>query len=153
MLLVLEKALESPLECKEIKPVNHKGNQSWIFIGKTDAEAEAPKLWSTDAKNWLIGKDSDGGKDWKQEKGVTEDEMVGRHHQLNGHEFEPAPGVGNGQGGLACCSSWGFKESDTTEWLNWTELRSIQFIFSFVDCAFGVIAKKPLSNPRPQDSF
>ena len=98
-----------------------KGNQSWIFIGKTDAEAETPILWPPDVKNWLIGKDLDTGKDWRQkEKGTTEDEMVRWHPQLNGHEFEQAPGVGNGQGGLVCCSPWGRKQLDTTERLNWT---------------------------------
>ena len=121
--VVLEKTLESPLDCKEIKPVNPKGNQSWVFIGRTDAEAETPILWPPDAKNWLIGKDPDDGKDWRQEKkGMKEDEMVGWHYQLNGHEFEQAPGAGDGQGSLVCCSPWGLKESDTTEQLNWTEL-------------------------------
>ena len=120
--VVLEKTLEGPLDCKEIKPVNSKGNQSWIFIGRTDAEAKAPILWPPDAKSWLIGKDPDAGKDWRQEeKGTTEDEVVGWHHRLNGHEFEQVPGVGDGQGSLACCSPWGCKESDMTEWLNWTE--------------------------------
>ena len=119
--VVLEKTLERPLDCKEIQSVHPKGNQPRIFIGRTDAEAETPILWPTDAKNWLIGKDSDTGKDWRwEEKGTTEDEMVGWHHQLDGHEFEQAPGVGDGQGGLACCSPWGCKKSDTTEWLNWT---------------------------------
>ena len=103
------------------KPVNPKGNQSWIFIGRTDAKTEAPILCPPDEKNWLIGKDPDPGKDWRQEeKGTIEDEMVGWHHWLNGHEFEQAPGVGDGQGSLACCSPWGHKESDMTEWLNWT---------------------------------
>ena len=120
--LMLEKTLESPLDCKKIQPVHPKGNQSWIFIGRTDAEAEIPVLWPLDAKNWLIGKDPDAGKDWRwEEKGMTEDKMVGWHHRLDGHKFEEAPGVGDGQGGLACCSPWGLKESDTTEWLNWTE--------------------------------
>ena len=97
-------------------------SQSWIFIGGTDAEAEIPILWPPDVKNWLIWKDPDAGKDWRQEKkGMTEDEMVGWHHQLDGHEFEQAPGVGDGQGSLACCSPWACKESDLTEWLNWTE--------------------------------
>ena len=122
--VVLEKTLESPLDCKEIQPVNPKGNQSWIFTGRTDAEAETPVLWPPDSKNWLIWKDLDTGKDWRQEeKGMTEDEMVRWHHRLSGHEFEQALGVGEGQGGLACCSPWGRKESDTTEQLNWTELR------------------------------
>ena len=120
---VLEKTLESPLDCKEIQPVNPKGNQSWIFIGRTDVEAEAPILWLPDAKNWLIGKDPDAGKDWRrEEKGMTEDETVGWHHQLDGHEFEQALGVGDGQRSLACCSPWDHKESDMTELLKWTEL-------------------------------
>ena len=120
--LVLEKTLESPLDCREIKPINLKGDQSWIFIGRADAEAETPILWPRDAKNWLIGKDSNAGKDWRlEEKGITEDEMAGWHHWLNRHESEQALGVGDGQGSLACCSPWGHKESDTTEWLNWTE--------------------------------
>ena len=120
--MVLEKTLGSPLDCKEIKAFNSKGNQSWILIGRTDAEAETPILWSPDVKNWLIGKDPDAGKNWRQEeKSMTEDEMVGCHHQLNGHEFEETPGVGDGQGGLVCCSPWGCKELDTTERLNWTE--------------------------------
>ena len=116
--VLLEKTLESPLDCKKIKPVNPKGNQSWIFNGRTGAEA--PILWPPVAKNWLIGKDPDAGKDWRQEKkGTTEDEMVGWHHWLNGHEFEQALGVGDGEGSLVCCSPWGPKESDTTEQLNW----------------------------------
>ena len=117
--MVLEKTLESPLDSKEIKPVRSKGNQSWVFIGRTDTEAEAPVLWPPHAKSRLTGKDPDAGRDWGQEeKGMTEDEMVGLHHQLDGHEFEQAPGVGDGQGNLACCDSWGRKESDTTERLN-----------------------------------
>ena len=120
--VVLEKTLESPLDCKEIQPVHLKGDQSWIFIGRTD-EAETPILWPPDAKNWLIWKDPDAGKDWRwEEKGMTEDETVGWHHRLNGDEFEQALGVGVGQGGLACCRPWGHKESNTTEQLNWTEL-------------------------------
>ena len=118
--VVLEKTLEGLLDSKEIKPVHPKLNQSWIFIGRTDAEAETPILWPHDAKNWLIRKDPDAGEDWRQEeKLMTEDEMVGWHHWLNGHEFEQTLGVGDGQGNLACCSPWGHKESDTTEWLNW----------------------------------
>ena len=117
------KTLESPLDCKEIRPVYPKGNQSWMFIGRTDAEAETPIFWPPDANSWLIWKEPDAGKDWGQEeKGMAEDEMVGWHHQLNGHGFGRTLRVGNGQGGLACCSSWGRKESDMTEWLNWTEL-------------------------------
>ena len=103
--VVLEKTLESPLDSKEIKPVHPKGNQSWIFIGRTDAEAETPVLWPPDVKSWLTGKDPDAGKDWRQEeKGMTEDEMVGWHHWLDGLEFEQALGVGDGQRGLVCCS-------------------------------------------------
>ena len=121
--VVLEKTLESPLDCKEILPVHPKGDQAWVFIGRTDVEAETPILWPPDMKSWLIGKDFDAGKDWGQEeKGTTEDEMVGWHHQLNGRGFGWTPEVGDGQGGLACCSSWGCKESDMTERLNWTEL-------------------------------
>ena len=101
--VVLEKTLESPLDCKEIKPVNSKGNQSWILFGRTDAKTEAPIPWPPDAKRWLTGKDPDAGKDWGQEKGATEDKMVGWHHQLNGHEFEQAPGDREGQGSLECC--------------------------------------------------
>ena len=120
---VLEKTLESFLDFKEIQPVNPKGNQSCIFMGRTDAETETPVLWPPDEKNWLTWKETDAGKDWRQEeKGMTEDEMVGWHHWLIGHEFEQAPGVGDGQGGLACCSPWGHKELDITEQLNWTEL-------------------------------
>ena len=122
--VVLEKTLQSPLDCKKIQPVHPKGNQSWILIGRTDAEPETPILWPPDAKNWLTGKDPDAGKDWGQEKGKTEDEMVGWHHWLNGHGFGWTPGVGDGQGSLACCSPWGRKELDTTERLNWTEAAS-----------------------------
>ena len=118
--VVLEKTLESLLDCKEVKPFNSKRNQSWIFIERTDAEPEAPILWPHDEKSWLIGKDPDSGKDWRQvEKGMTEDEMVGWHHRLDGQEFEQAPGVGDGQGRLAFCNPWGIKELDTTEQLNW----------------------------------
>ena len=116
--VVLEKTLESPLDCKEIQLVHPKGDQSWVFIGRTDVEAEAPVLWPPDAKSWLIWKDPDAGKDWRQEKGTRKDAMVGWHHWLNGHEFEYTLGVGNGQGRLACCNPWGRKESDTTERLN-----------------------------------
>ena len=118
--VVLEKTLESPLDCKKIQPAHPKGDQSWVFTGRTDVEAETPILWPRDVKRWLIGKEPDAGKDWGQEeKGMTEDEMVGWHHQLDGHGFGWTPGVGDGQGSLACCGSWGCKESDTTEWLNW----------------------------------
>ena len=120
--IVLEKTLESRLYCKEIQPVHPKGNQSWIFIGRTD---EASVLWPPDAKNWLIGKDPHAGKDWRQEeKGMTEDEMVGWHHQLNGHEFEWTPRVGDVQGSLACCSPWGCRVGH-----NWaTELNRTELI-------------------------
>ena len=121
--VVLEKALESPLDCKENQPVHPKGNQPWIFVGRTDAEAEAPTPWLPDVKNWLIGQNPDAGKDWKWgEKRTTEDEMIGWHHWLNGHEFEQALGVGDGQRSLVCFSPWDCKELETTEWLNWTEL-------------------------------
>ena len=121
--VVLDKTLESPLDCKEIQPANPKENQSWIFIGRTDAEPEDPILWPTDVKNWLIRKDPVALKDWRQEeKRTIEDEMVGWHHQLDGHEFEQASGVGEGQEGLAWYSPWVCKESDKTERLNWTEL-------------------------------
>ena len=119
--LVLEKNLESPLDCRGFKPVNPKGNLSWMFTGRTDVDAETPALWPPDAKNWLTRKDSDTGKDWRQEeKGTAEDEMVGLHHWLDGHEFEQALGVGDEQGSLACCSPWGHKLFDMTERLNWT---------------------------------
>ena len=122
--VVLEKTLKSPLDCKEIQPVHPKGDQSWVFIGRTDAKAETPILWPPHAESWLIGKDSDAGRDWGQEeKGTTEDEMAGWHHQLDGSEFEWTLEVVDGQGGLACCDSWGREESDTTERLNWTELK------------------------------
>ena len=124
--VALEKTLESPLDCKEIQPVHPKGDQSWVFIGRTDVEAETPVLWPPHVKSWLIGKDPDAGRDWGQEeKRTTEDEMAGWHHRLDGHEFEQTPGVCDGQGGLACCDSWSCKELDTTEQLNWTELNWI----------------------------
>ena len=117
-IVVLEKALESPLEFKEIKPVNPKGNQSWIFIGRIDAEADTPILWLLDAKSRLIGKDPDAEEDWGEEKGVTEDEMVVWHQWLNGHEFDQTQEDSEGQGSLACCSSWGEKKWDMAYWLN-----------------------------------
>ena len=117
---MLEKTLKSPLDCKKIKPIHPKGNQSWICIGRADAETETSILWPLDAKNWLIGKDPNAGKDWGQEeKGTTEGEMVGWHHWLDGYEFEQALGVGDGPGSLACCSPWSRKELDITEQLNW----------------------------------
>ena len=119
--VVLEKTLESPLDCKEIQPVHPKGDQSRVFIGRTDVKAETPILWPPYAKSWLIRKDPDAGKDWGQEeKRATEDEMVGWPHQLNGHGFGWTLEVGDGQGGLVCCGSWGRKKSNTTEWLKWT---------------------------------
>ena len=125
--VVLEKTLESPLDCKEIQPVHSEGDQLWDFFGRNDAKAETPVLWPRHVKSWLIGKDPDAGRDWGQEeKGTTEDEMAGCHHWLDGRESEWTPGVGDGQGGLACCDSWCCKESDTTEWLNWTELMVAQ---------------------------
>ena len=120
--VVLEKTLESPLDGKEIKPVNFRGNQSWIFTGSTDDEAEAPILWPPDVMNWLLRNDPDAGKDWRQEeKGMAEDEMVGWQSQLDGHDFEQALGDGDGQGSLVCCRPWSHKEPDMTEQLNWTE--------------------------------
>ena len=117
--------LSDSLDSKEIKPVHPQWNQPWILIGRTIAEAEAPILWPPDAKNLLIGKDSGAGKDWRQEeKGMTEDEMVGWHHQLNVHEFDQTPGDGEGQGSLACCSPWDHKESDMTEQLNNTSVQT-----------------------------
>ena len=119
--VVLEKTFQSPLDSKEIQPVHSKGDQTWVFLGRTGVEAETPILWLPDAKSWVIWKDPDAGRDWGQEeKGMTEDEMAGWHHRLDGHEFGWTLGVGDGQGGLACCDSWGHKESDPTE-LNWTE--------------------------------
>ena len=127
--VVLEKTLESPLDCKKIQPVHSKGDQSWVFFGRTDAKAETPEPWPPHAKSWLIGKDSDAGRDWEQEeKGRTEVEMARWHHRLDEHEFEWTPGV-DGQGGLECCNSWGHKESDTTERLNWTELSCLETRF------------------------
>ena len=134
--MVLEKTLESPLDCREIQPVHPKGDQSWVFFGRTDAEAETPVLQPPHAKSWLIGKDSDAGRDWGQEeKGTTEDEMAGWHHQLDGHEFEWTPGVGDGQGGLACCDSWGHRvghdwAAELNYWLLWLKLLSSAALIS-----------------------
>ena len=125
--MVLKKTLESPLDCKEIKSVHPKGNQAWIFFGRTDVET--PILWPPDVKSWLIGKDPDAGKDWgHEEKGMTENEMVGWHHLLYGHGFGWTPGVGDGQGGLVCCSSRDHKVSDMTERLNWTDIGQVAFL-------------------------
>ena len=120
----------SPSDCKEIQPVHPKGDQSWMFIGRNSAEAEVPIFWPSDAKNQLIGKDLDAGKDWRrEEKGEAEDEMAGWHHRFEGREFEWIPGDGDGQGGLACCELWGRKESDMTQGLNWTECMFLSFFF------------------------
>ena len=122
-IVVLEKTLASPLDCKEIQPVHSKGDQPWDFFGRNDAKAEIPVLWPPHAKSWLIGKDSDAGRDWGQEeKGMREDETAGWHHWLDGHESEWSPGVGDGQGGLVCCDSWGRKKLDTTEQLIWSDV-------------------------------
>ena len=142
--VVLEKTLKSPLECKEIQPVNPNGHQPWIFIGRTDAEAEASILWPPDMKNWLIGKGPDTGNDWRQEeKGTREDEMVGWHHWLNGHEFEQVSGDGEGQGSLACCSPWGCKELDMTEQLTTT-------IISFTKCGSLLLQSMPWLSSTPR---
>ena len=122
------KTLDSPLDCKEIKSVNPKGYQFCIFIGSADTDAEAPIIWPPDAKKWLIWKDRDAGKGWKQEEETTEDGMVGWHHWLGGHEFEQALGISDGQGGLECCSPWSHKESDMTEWLNWRRNIKMRFM-------------------------
>ena len=133
--VVLQKTLESTLDCKEIQPVHPKGDQSWVFIGRTDVEAETPVLWPPHAKGWLTGKAPDAGRDWGQEeKGMTEDEMAGWHHWLNGHGFGWTPGVGDRQGGLLCSGSWGGKESDRTKQLNWLSI-----------CIINKIGKRKLS--------
>ena len=130
--VVLEKTLESPLDCREIQPVHSEGDQPWDFVGRNDAKAETPVLWPPHAKSWLIGKDSDAGRDWRQEeKGTTEDEIAGWHHGLDGRESEWTPRVGDGQGGLACCDPWCRKESDTTEQLNWTDFPRSQNLRDF----------------------
>ena len=129
-----------------IQSIHPKGDQSWVLIGRTDAEADTPVLWPPDVKSWLIGKDPDAGKDWEQEeKGMPEDEMVGWHHRLDGHEFGWTLGVADGQGDLVCCSSWGHKESDTTEQLNWTELNECELIWRLKIHAF-LIEVWPQSN-------
>ena len=141
--LTVMKTLESPLDCKEIQPVHPKGDQSWVFIGRTDVEAETPLLWPPDVKSWLIGKNPDAGKDWGQEeKGMTEDKMVGWHHWLNGHGFGWTPGVGDRQGGLACCGSWGCRETWLRDWteLNWTE--HLQLIYYYKSTNFSIKKEK-----------
>ena len=138
------------LDCKEIQPVHPKGDQSWIFTGRTDAKAETPILWPPDAKNWLIGKDPAAQKDWRQEKkGTTEDKMVGWHHQLDGHEFEKVLGVGDRQVSMMYCSPWGHKESDTTERLNWSEWhRSTNFCIGI--CRIHLKAHHSQTSHHPQ---
>ena len=144
--VVLEKTLESPLDCKEIPPVHPKGNQFWIFTGRTDAEAEAPILWPPD-ENWLSGKDLDAGKDWRQEEGMTEDEMIGWHHWLNGHKFEQAPGTGDEQGTLVCCNPWVTKSQT---WLSdWTDFpRNVTFNQLILNFLVGR-SRKPIDRPYP----
>ena len=137
--VVLEKTLESPLDCKEIQPVHSKGNQPWVFFGRNDAKAETPILWPPHTESWLIGKDFDARRDWRQEKGTTEDEMAGWHHWLDGRESEWTPGDDDGQGGLACCDSWGCKESDMTERLNWTGLMLSNILIQFSVDNWGLV--------------
>ena len=145
--VVLEKTLESPLDCKEIQPAKPKGNQSWIFIRRTYAEAKAPILWPPDAKNWLIWTDPDAGKEWRrEEKAMTEDEMVGWHHRFDGHEFEHSPGVGDGQGSLECCSPRGCEESDTTEQLNWWRMIVGWLMRSVLTIGPGKVLQKWIPN-------
>ena len=138
--VVLEKTIESHLDCKEIQPVHSEGDQPWDFFGRNDAKAETSVLWPPHTKSWLIGKDLDDGRDWEQEeKETTEDEMAGWHHRLHGRDFEWTLGVGGGQGGLACCNSCGHKESDTTERLNWTEtkIKVLERPYSFLEILGG----------------
>ena len=148
--VVLEKTLESPLDCKEIQPVHSEWDQPWDFFGKNDAKAESPVLWPPHAKSWLTGKDPDAGKDWRREKkGMTENEMVGWHHWLNGCESEWTPGDGDEQGGLACCDSWGRKESDTTERLNWIKTDRIGCYNACVVASFVVIPELLIERTSP----
>ena len=153
--VVLEKTLESPLDCKEIQPVHPKGDQPWVFFGRNDATAETPVLWPLYVKSWLTGKDCDAGRDWGQEeKGTAEDEMAGWHHRLHAHEFEWTPGVGDGQGGLACCDSWCCKESDATEQLDWTELRhSMVTVHGMVTSRTQVLSYSRIDNRWIMDSY
>ena len=147
--VVLEKTLESPLDCKEIQPV-HSEDQPWDFLGRNDAEAETPVIWPPDTKSWLIWKDPNAGKGWwQEEKATTEDKMVGWHHRLNGREFEQTPGVGDGQGGLVCCSPWGQKESDTTESLNWTTENKQKTNKSIANNSPSIIPCPPPSEASP----
>ena len=147
--VVLEKTLEIPVDCKEIQPVHPKGDQSWVFIGRTDVEAETPILWPHYAKSWLIWKDPDAGKDWRrEEKGTTEDEMLGWHHRLDGHEFGWTLGIGDEQGGLACCGSLGHKELDMTEQLNWTELNGLVVFPTFFNLSLNLAIRSSCSEPQ-----
>ena len=144
--VVLEKTLESPLDCKETLPVHSKGNQPWDFFGRNDTKAETPILWPPHVKSWLIGKDSDAGRDrGQEEKGTTEDEMAGWHHWLDGRESAWTLGVGDGQGGLACCDSWGLKELDMTKRLIWSDLYSF-WIFIANNLYKNNILLRSLSN-------
>ena len=146
-IVVLEKTLESPLDCKEIQPGHSERYQPWDFFERNDAKAETPVLWPLHAKSWLIGKDFDPRRDWGQEKGTTEDEMAGWHHWLDGRESEWTLGVGDGQGGLACCDSWGCKESDTNERLNWTELMGLHVAYEVFSCDIQDLVPWQGSNP------
>ena len=138
---------QSPLDCKETKPVHSEGDQPWVLFGRNDAKAETPVLWSPHAKSWLIGKKSDAGRDQGQEeKGTTEDEMAGWHHGLNGCEFEWTLGDGDGQGGLACCDSWGLKESDMTEQLNWAKKYMYKRIWAIIKIVWTKIKPKFIWN-------
>ena len=143
--VVLEKTPEIPLDCKEIQLVHLEGSQSWTFIGRTDAKAQAPVLSPPDAKNWLIAKDPNAGKDWRQ-KGTREEEMVGWHHRPNGHEFEQAPEAGDGQGGLVCCSPWSCKQSDTTQRFSWSVKRTLYKITSRVPAISEILCWKPFQD-------
>ena len=139
---MLEKTPESPLDCKEIQLVHPEGDKSWVFIGRTDVEAETPIFWPPHAKSWLAGKDPDAERDWGQEeKGTTEDDMVGWHHRLDGHGFGWTPGVGDGHGGLVCCGSWGRKESDMTEQMNWTELTRWTFVGKVISLLLNMLSR------------
>ena len=146
---VVLKTLESPLDCKEIQPVHSKGDQPWVFSGRNDAKAETSVLWPPHATSWLIGKDSDAGRGWRQEeKGTTEDEMAGWHHWLDGCEFEWTPVDGDGQGGLVCCDSWGRKELDMTERLNWTELNGLVVFPTFFNLSLNLAIRSSWSEPQ-----
>ena len=151
--VVLEKTLESPLDCKEIQLVHLKGDQPWAFFGRNGAKAETAVLWPPQAKSWLTGKDSDSGRDWGQEeKGMTEDEMAGWHHGLDGRESEWTPGVADGQGGLACCDSWGRKQSETTERLNWTDM-SICILICYMNIYKGKVLTHIKGNKTIQANY